>query len=154
MPELSEIPPPSNQAPEPIASHIQSLEGVFPAKPALAIFAEKKGKFTAEHAAAARARKLELLAEHKQALLNKPPSDEEETFESIQLQTTRARIVATYAALEKEKDWDLAFKLGCLLKKLWEIEQLLSNRPGPGTRKPKPERSERASAGISVDDMP
>src|SRR4051812_38611175 len=110
MPEPSEIPPPSIQAPEPIASHIQSLEEVFPVKPALAIFAEKKGKFTAEHAAAARARKLELLAEHKQALLNRPARDEPESFEEEELRLVRAEIRATREQMSKEKDADLKFK--------------------------------------------
>lgn len=72
------------------------------------------------------------------------------TFEDIQLTVTRARIVAEYEALASESDPDLRFKIGTLLKRLWEIYQLLAQKPSPGTMKPRAERPTRSS-GAQLD---
>lgn len=83
-----------------------------------------------------------------------PDGESEESYEARELRLIRVEISSTREQMSKEKDADLKFKLGCTLKKLWEIEQLLSNRPGPGTRKPKPERSPRQNgAGLTLDDI-
>lgn len=140
---------------------IAELPTILPTIEPLAIFQKKPGKFTAEHAAAARAAKERLRLErlqalqHPQAAATPPDLDE---FTKRRLLRVRDQLdivdreVKRCLLSDDPEDLERVKPLVESSSRLSEQERFLANRPGPGTRKPQPVQSSHPESATIEED--